>query len=119
MQLIDNGSIRKLIANEGCRLRNIITGSYYEFVYLGKFDSVDNYKDVLIEEEPSTQDEIDELKAKTLDLEEMNLSSMEAMTEVYENSLSIEDTCLLAMEAIAELYETILEETKDGGVIDE
>lgn len=61
MRLEDNGVIRKLYPDEGCRLYSIKTNQYYEVVYLGKFDSVDNYKDVPIEEpEPPTEDEIDE-----------------------------------------------------------
>lgn len=47
MKLIDNGIVRRLIPEKGCKIYSQKTDEYYDIVYLGKNDSINNYTEVL------------------------------------------------------------------------
>lgn len=47
MRLVDNGVIRKLIPEKGCKIFSQHMNEYYDIVYLGKNDSINNYTEVL------------------------------------------------------------------------
>lgn len=49
MRLVDNGGIRKLVPERGCKLYSQIANEYYDIVYLGIYDSPSNYTEVLAE----------------------------------------------------------------------
>ena len=74
MQVIDNGKIIKILAEEGKKITNKDRSFFSDFIYLGKNDSVDNYEEVgreiwkhFIEEE---NPDMNELKEKIKDLQE-------------------------------------------------
>ena len=46
MQVIDNGKIIKILAEEGKKITNKDRSFFSDFIYLGKNDSVDNYEEV-------------------------------------------------------------------------
>lgn len=49
MRLVDNGGIRKLVPERGCKLYSQSANEYYDIVYLGIYDSPSNYTEVLAE----------------------------------------------------------------------
>ena len=74
MQVIDNGKIIKILAEEGKKITNKDRSFFSDFIYLGKNDSPDNYEEVgreiwkhFIEEE---NPEVNELKEQIKDLRE-------------------------------------------------
>ena len=74
MQVIDNGKIIKILAEEGKKITNKDRSFFSDFIYLGKNDSVDNYEEVgreiwkhFIEEENPG---VNELKEQIKDLQE-------------------------------------------------
>ena len=74
MQVIDNGKIIKILAEEGKKITNKDRSFFSDFIYLGKNDSVDNYEEVgreiwkhfIGEENPG----VNELKEQIKDLQE-------------------------------------------------
>ena len=46
MQVIDNGKIIKILADEGKKITNKDRTFFSDFIYLGKNDSPDNYEEV-------------------------------------------------------------------------
>ena len=74
MQVIDNGKIIKILAEEGKKITNKDSTFFSDFIYLGKNDSPDNYIEVgreiwkhFIEEE---NPDVNDLKEKIKDLQE-------------------------------------------------
>ena len=74
MQVIDNGKIIKILAEEGKKITNSERSFFSDFIYLGKNDSPDNYEEVgreiwkhFIEEE---NPDVNELKEQIKDLRE-------------------------------------------------
>ena len=74
MQVIDNGKIIKILAEEGKKITNKDRSFFSDFIYLGKNDSPDNYEEVgreiwkhFIEEE---NPDVKELKEQIKDLRE-------------------------------------------------
>lgn len=47
MKLVDNGIVRRLIPEKGCKIYSQKTNEYYDIVFLGKNDSINNYTEVL------------------------------------------------------------------------
>ena len=74
MQVIDNGKIIKILAEEGKKITNKDRTFFSDFIYLGKNDSPDNYEEVgreiwkhfVQEENP----DVKELKEQIKDLRE-------------------------------------------------
>ena len=46
MEIIDNGIVRVLTSEKGYKLYNINTNQYYDKVYLGINDSIENYREI-------------------------------------------------------------------------
>ena len=74
MQVIDNGKIIKILAEEGKKITNSERSFFSDFIYLGKNDSPDNYEEVgreiwkhFIEEE---NPDVKELQEQIKDLRE-------------------------------------------------
>ena len=74
MQVIDNGKIIKILADEGKKITNSERSFFSDFIYLGKNDSPNNYEEVgreiwkhFIEEESP---DVKELKEQIKDLRE-------------------------------------------------
>ena len=74
MQVIDNGKIIKILADEGKKITNSERSFFADFIYLGKNDSPGNYEEVgreiwkhFIEEE---NPDVKELKEQIKDLRE-------------------------------------------------
>ena len=76
MQVIDNGKIIKILAEEGKKITNKDRAFFSDFIYLGKNDSPDNYEEVgreiwkhfIKEENP----DIIEMMAQIKDLQDAN-----------------------------------------------
>ena len=91
MQVIDNGNIIKILAEEGKKITNSERSFFSDFIYLGKNDSADNYEEVgreiwkhfIIEENP----DIVELRARLED-------STRDIIKLREDSINQEE-CLL------------------------
>ena len=76
MRLEERGSLRILTPEVGYKLYSVKTNEYYTKVYLGKFDSVDNYREIKIEliETPSTTETLETIKEKRIKLSKDNLA---------------------------------------------
>ena len=76
MRLEERRSLRILTPEVGYKLYSVKTNEYYTKVYLGKFDSVDNYREIKIEliETPSTTETLETIKEKRIKLSKDNLS---------------------------------------------
>lgn len=76
MRLEERGSLRILTPEVGYKLYSVKTNEYYTKVYLGKFDSVDNYREIKIEliETPSTTETLETMKEKRIKLSKDNLA---------------------------------------------
>ena len=66
MEIIDNGIVRVLTSEKGYKLYSINTNQYYDKVYLGINDSIENYRE--IEEENYVDPD---LSNRVKELEEM------------------------------------------------
>ena len=102
MQVIDNGKIIKILAEEGKKITNKDRSFFSDFMYLGKNDSPDNYEEVgreiwkhFIEEE---NPDVKELTARTEDLQE----DVQILNEAQNMNLETDD---MLMSAIAESFE--------------
>ncbi len=58
MQIVNNGSLKILLPDKGCKLVNKNTGKEYTKVYLGKFDTIENYTEILDKEYTDALSEI-------------------------------------------------------------
>ena len=127
MQVIDNGKIIKILAEEGKKITNKDRSFFSDFIYLGKNDSPDNYEEVgreiwkhFIEEE---NPDVKELTARTEDLQEdvqilneaqnMNLETddmlMSAIAESFEAHETMMDVMLCAIDEMYQLIAPIME----------
>ena len=103
MQIINNGKLIKIIADEGKKITNSERTFFSDFIYLGKNDSPDNYVEVgreiwkhFIEEE---NPDIIELTARTEDLQE----DVQVLNEMQDMNLETDD---MLMSAIADSFES-------------
>ena len=76
MRLEERGSLRILTPEVGYKLYSTVRNDFYDKVYLGKFDSVDNYREIKIElmETPSTTETLETIKEKRIKLSKDNLA---------------------------------------------
>ena len=76
MRLEERGTLRILTPEVGYKLYSVKTNEYYTKIYLGKFDSVDNYREIKIElmETPSTTETLETIKEKRIKLSKDNLA---------------------------------------------
>ena len=103
MQVIDNGKIIKILADEGKKITNKNRSFFSDFIYLSKNDSPDNYEEVgreiwkhfIIEENP----DVKELTARTEDLQK----DVQILNEAQNVNLETDD---MLMSAIAESFES-------------
>ena len=112
MQVIDNGKIIKILAEEGKKITNKDRSFFSDFMYLGKNDSPDNYEEVGREiwkhfiEDPNP--DVVELQAQTNDINEtMNIIMMALANSDEQNSSAI-DTILLAIDDLYKMLEPLL-----------
>ena len=112
MQVIDNGKIIKIFADEGKKITNTERSFFSDFIYLGKNDSPDNYEEVSREiwkhfiEDPNP--DVVELQAQTKDINEtMNIIMMALANSDEQNSSAI-DTILLAIDDLYKMLEPLL-----------
>lgn len=77
MQLEDSGGLRILKADEGYKLYSVISNEYYDQVYLGIYDSEENYREIQVEplEEKSTIVTLEDLKKARIQLSKDNLAN--------------------------------------------
>lgn len=101
MKVEYRGSIKVLIADEGKKITNSVRSFFSDFVYLGKNDSPDNYREVgreiwkyFIEEEnpdiKEIQNQIKDLKEETQVLKEENLMLGDILLDTDYRLLQIE-----------------------------
>ena len=103
MQIINNGKLIKIIADEGKKITNSERTFFSDFIYLGKNDSPDNYEEVgreiwkhfIKEDNP----DIIELTARTEDLQE----DVQVLNEMQDMNLETDD---MLMSAIADSFES-------------
>ena len=110
MKLEERGTLRILTPEVGYKLYSVKTNEYYTKVYLGKFDSVDNYRE-MIDEDYIDIDMVTELKEtqeRVTLTEEVNATqdeilniSMLATDEINTEYSNLIDSILVAMD---ELY---------------
>lgn len=75
LNLEERGSLRILTPKEGYKIYSVKSNSYFPKIYLGKNDSVDNYRAIKIELIESNDDEsFDSIKQKRVKLSKDNLS---------------------------------------------
>lgn len=94
MQLIDNGVIRKLVAEEGKKLYSPSSNTYHDVIYLGKNASPDKYREV---NDPF----------KLSDIEELN-GRVDVQTKVNNDQNDLIDISLLAMDEMYMMLEPVL-----------
>ena len=106
MQVIDDGIVTKLLAEEGKKITNLERSFFTDIIYLGKNDSPDNYEEVgrevwkhfVKEENP----DINELKARTEDLQSSISSLQEETSILNETQLMSGEIDNIIMEAITD-----------------
>ena len=106
MQIIDDGVVTKILAETDKRITNSSRDFFSEVIYLGKNDSPDNYEEVgreiwkhfVKEENP----DIDELKARTDDLQSSISSLQEETSALNETQLMSGELDNIIMEAITD-----------------
>ena len=112
MQVIDNGKIIKILADEGKKITNKDRSFFSDFIYLGKNDSPDNYEEVGREiwkhfiEDPNP--DVVELQAQTKDINETMNIIMTALANSDEQNSSAIDTILLAIDDLYKMLEPLL-----------
>ena len=112
MQVIDNGKIIKILAEEGKKLTNKDRSFFTDFIYLGKNDSPDNYEEVPraiwkhFIEDPNP--DVVELQAQTKDINETINIIMMALANSDEQNSSAIDTILLAIDDLYKMLEPLL-----------
>ena len=106
MKVINDGVITKLLADDGKKITNSSRSTFAEVIYLGKNDSPDNYEEVgreiwkhfVKEENP----DINELKARTEDLQSSVSSLQEETSILNETQLMNGEIDNIIMEAITD-----------------
>ncbi len=106
MQVIDDGIVTKLLAEEGKKITNLERSFFTDIIYLGKNDSPDNYEEVgreiwkhfVKEENP----DVNELKSRTEDLQSSVSSLQEETSILNETQLMSEEIDNIIMEAITD-----------------
>lgn len=106
MQVIDDGIVTKILAEEGKKITNLERSFFTDIIYLGKNDSPDNYEEVgreiwkhfVKEENP----DINELRARTDDLQSSVSSLQEETSILNETQLMSEEIDNIIMEAITD-----------------
>lgn len=106
MQVIDDGIVTKLVAEEGKKITNLERSFFTDLIYLGKNDSPDNYEEVgreiwkhfVKEENP----DINELKARTEDLQSSVSNLQEETLILNETQLMNGEIDNIIMEAITD-----------------
>ena len=106
MQIIDDGIVTKILADEGKKITNLERSFFTDFIYLGKNDSPDNYEEVgreiwkhfIVEENP----DINELKARTEDLQSSVSSLQKETSALNETQLMNGEIDNIIMEAITD-----------------
>ena len=112
MQVIDNGKIIKILADEGKKITNKDRTFFTDFIYLGKNDSPDNYEEVPraiwkhFIEDPNP--DVVELQAQTKDINETVNVIMMALANSDEQNSSAIDTILLAIDDLYKMLEPLL-----------
>ena len=114
MQVIDNGKIIKILADEGKKITNKDRSFFSDFIYLGKNDSPDNYEEVGREiwkhfiEDPNP--DVNELQNIAKDLQEDVQNLQDDTNALSESQLINEETDNIIMSAIVdsdEKHETL------------
>ena len=106
MQIIDDGVVTMLSADDGKKLTTSERSFFTDYIYLGKNDSPDNYEEVgrevwkhfVREENP----DINELKARTEDLQSSVASLQEETSILNETQLMSGEIDNIIMEAITD-----------------
>ena len=106
MQVIDDGIVTKILAEEGKKITNLERSFFTDIIYLGKNDSPDNYEEVgrerwkhfVKEQNPY----INELRARTDDLQSSVSSLQEETSILNETQLMSEEIDNIIMEAITD-----------------
>ena len=106
MQVIDDGIVTKILAEEGKKITNLERSFFTDLIYLGKNESPDNYEEVgreiwkhfVKEENP----DINELRARTDDLQSSVSSLQEETSILNETQLMSEEIDNIIMEAITD-----------------
>lgn len=106
MQIIDDGIVTKILADEDKKITNLERSFFADFIYLGKNDSPDNYEEVgreiwkhfVKEENP----DINELKSRTDDLQSSVSSLQEETSALNETQLMSGEIDNIIMEAITD-----------------
>lgn len=106
MQIIDDGIVIKILADEGKKITNSSRDFFTDMIYLGKNDSPDNYEEVgreiwkhfVKEENP----DINELTARTDDLQSSVSSLQEETLILNESQLMSGELDNIIMEAITD-----------------
>lgn len=106
MQIIDDGIVTKVLADEGKKITNLERSFFTDFIYLGKNDSPDNYEEVgreiwkhfVVEENP----DINELKYRTEDLQSSVSNLQEETLILNETQLMNGEIDNIIMEAITD-----------------
>ncbi len=106
MQVIDDGIVTKLLAEEGKKITNLERSFFTDLIYLGKNDSPDNYEEVgreiwkhfVKEENP----DVNELKSRTEDLQSSVSNLQEETSILNETQLMSEEIDNIIMEAITD-----------------
>ena len=106
MQVIDDGIVTKLLAEEGKKITNLERSFFTDIIYLGKNDSPDNYEEVgreiwkhfVKEENP----DVNELKSRTEDLQSSVSSLQEETSILNETQLMSGEIDNIIMEAITD-----------------
>lgn len=106
MQIIDDGIVTKILADEDKKITNLERSFFTDFIYLGKNDSPDNYEEVgreiwkhfVKEENP----DVNELKSRTDDLQSSVSSLQKETSALNETQLMSEELDNIIMEAITD-----------------
>lgn len=106
MQIIDDGIVTKILADEGKKITNLERSFFTDFIYLGKNDSPDNYEEVgreiwkhfVKEENP----DVNELKSRTDDLQSSVSSLQKETSALNETQLMSGEIDNIIMEAITD-----------------
>ena len=112
MQVIDNGKIIKILADEGKKITNTNRDFFSDYIYLSKNDSPDNYEEVpraiwkYYVEDPNP--DVVELQAQTKDINETVNIIMMALANSDEQNSSAIDTILLAIDDLYKMLEPLL-----------
>ena len=112
MQIISNGKLIKIIADEGKKITNKDRSFFSDFIYLGKNDSPDNYEEVgraiwkHFIEDPNP--DVVELQAQNKDINETMDIIMTSLANSDEQNSSAIDAILLAIDDIYKMLEPTL-----------